>query len=194
MFKWLLKQLTEADEDVESLGSERGLEAFLDSLPVTVPMRTVEALGEPFEKAPASELAPARLRRALLRLDERAREPLAHVWNELFEDGVGRTISDTAWLTLARYYRNVGTGYGVCLEAFTQAPTDADRGDAILMACRSMAGSRRSAISCLPKWPRSIACCAALRRTIGSRRTIIRLHRLSSIRPRINPHGGGCVG
>jgi hypothetical protein len=65
--------LTEADEDVDSLGSERGLAAFLDGLPVTVPMRTLEALGEPFEKAAAFELAPARLRRALLCMDERLR-------------------------------------------------------------------------------------------------------------------------
>ena len=139
MFKWLLQQLTEADEDPASLGSERGLAAFIDALPAAAPMRAVEALGEPFESAPASELAPQRLRRALLRLDERAQEPLVQVWQELFGDGSGRTISDTAWLTLARYYRNVSTGYRVCLDALGQKLADADRSDAMLMACRAAA-------------------------------------------------------
>ena len=139
MFKWLLQQLTEADEDPESFGSERGLARFIDALPIAAPMRAVEALGEPFENAPASELAPERLRSALLRLDECAQEPLAQVWQELFGDGVGRTISDTAWLTLARYYRNVNTGYRVCLDALPQKLSDADRSVGLLMVCRAAA-------------------------------------------------------
>lgn len=143
MFKWLVQQFTQADEDPESLGSDRGLQAFIERLPVTIPVRTVEALGEPFENAPALEIPVDRLRRALLLLDERAQEPLALVWNEVFGDGVGRTISDTAWLTLARYYRNVHTGYRVCLNAVPAKPGDAERGDTMLMACRAMAALGR---------------------------------------------------
>jgi hypothetical protein len=143
MFKWLVKQFTQADEDPESLGSEQGLQAFLERLPVSIPMRTVEALGEPFENAPALEIPVDRLRRALLVLDERAQEPLAEVWNEVFGDSVGRTISDTAWLTLARFYRNVHTGYRVCLSAVQDKLADTERNDAMLMACRAMAGLGR---------------------------------------------------
>jgi hypothetical protein len=143
MFKWLVKQFTQADDDIDSLGSENGLEAFLEALPVTIPVRTVEALGEPFEHAPALEIAPERLRIALLRLDERAQEALDLVWRELFADSGGRTIADTAWLTLARYYRNVHTGYRVCLDALQGKLSDAERSDAVLMACRAMAALGR---------------------------------------------------
>ena len=139
MFKWLLQQLTEADEDLDSLGSERGLDAFLRRVSAAPPMRAVEALGEPFENAPASELAPERLRRALLRLDEHAQGPLDQLWPKLFADSGGRTMSDVAWLTLARYYRNVHTGYRVCLDALDARPSDTERRDANLMACRAMA-------------------------------------------------------
>jgi hypothetical protein len=139
MFKWLVKQFTSADEDPDSLGSETGLRAFLDGLPTTIPARTVEALGEPFEGAPALELTPAQLRRALMRLDERAQEPLELVWKELFADTLGREISDTAWLTLARYYRNVHMGYRVCLDAIERSTaSENERGEAVLMACRAV--------------------------------------------------------
>lgn len=143
MFNWLLRQLTDADEDLESLGSDRGLAAFIERLPVVVPMRTVEILGEPFENAPASELPPERLRRALLRLDERAQEPLERLWPELFADGEGRSISDSAWLTLARYYRNAHTGYRVCFDALPEKLGDGHRDEGILMACRALAALGR---------------------------------------------------
>src|SRR5690606_20387076 len=58
MFKWLASQFQRGDEDPDSLGSEKGLERFIAALPVTVPARTVEALGEPFETARALDLAP----------------------------------------------------------------------------------------------------------------------------------------
>jgi hypothetical protein len=143
MFKWLVQQFTQADDDPESLGSERGLRRFLAQLPTTIPARTVEALGEQFEKAPSLEIPPDRLQRALATIDERAQEPLTVVWGELFEDSVGRTISDTAWLTLARYYRNLHTGYRVCLDALPANPGDTHRGSAVLIACRAMAALGR---------------------------------------------------
>jgi len=145
MFKWLAKQFTQADEDPDSLGSEKGIQAFLDALPITVPARTIEAIGEPFENARGLELAPERLRRALKRLDERAQEPLITVAQGLFEDNVGRRISDSTWLTLARYYRNVHTGYRACLDALPprNGLGDDERSEALLIACRAMAALGR---------------------------------------------------
>ena len=58
MFKWLIKQFSGDDDDLESLGSERGLEAFLDALPITQPAVAVEVLSEQFERAHTLELAP----------------------------------------------------------------------------------------------------------------------------------------
>lgn len=145
MFKWLAKQFTQADEDPDSLGSEKGLQGFLDGLPVTVPASTIEMLGEQFENARGLELSPPRLRRALKRLDERAQEPLTAIWFKLFDDGTGRRISEVPWLALARYYRNVHTGYRVCLEGLLSRAEvdDEERADALLIACRTMAALGR---------------------------------------------------
>lgn len=145
MFKWLTRQFQQGDEDPESLGSEAGLEAFIAGLPVTVPARTVEALGEPFENARTLGLAPGRLRRALKRLDERAQEALDAVRDKLFEDEHGRRLSDGAWLVLARFHRNVASGYEACLDELRvrSALTDEERADAVLIACRTMAALGR---------------------------------------------------
>ena len=141
MFKWLTRQFQQGDEDRDSLGSEAGLEAFIAALPVTVPARTVEALGEPFENARTLGLAPWRLRRALKRLDERAQEALDAVRDKLFEDELGRRLSDGAWLVLARFYRNVASGYEVCLDELRVRGelSDEERADAVLIGCRTMA-------------------------------------------------------
>jgi hypothetical protein len=144
MFKWLAKQFTAADEDPDSLGSEVGLQNFIDALPVTLPARTLEAIGEQFEHARALELAPERLRRALKALDERAQAPLEAVVLGLIPDERGRELSDSAWLTLSRFHRNLYAGYRVCLDALS---TDEQRAnahaDAVLIACRSMAALSR---------------------------------------------------
>jgi cyclic-di-GMP-binding protein len=145
MFKWLARQFNQADEDADSLASERGLETFIAALPVTVPARTIEALGEPFENARSLGLAPEQLRRALKRLDERAQEALDPVWDSLFEDEQGRKLADGPWLVLARFYRNVAAGYEVCLQDLRERSehSDAERSDAVLIACRAMAALGR---------------------------------------------------
>ena len=145
MFKWLLKQFSAAEGNPDGLGSEKGLEAFIARLPVTVPASTVEALSEQFEDAPALELASDELRHALKRLDERAQEPLAAIESDLFEDRLGRAISETVWLTLARFHRNVHTGYRVCLEGLPARDEQShiEHSDAVLIACRAMAALGR---------------------------------------------------
>jgi hypothetical protein len=148
MFKWLAKQFDRDDDDPESLASEKGLENFIAAVPVTVPARTVEALGEPFESARSLGLAPDSLRRALKRLDERAQEPLQAVWERLFEDQQGRDIADGAWLVLARYFRNLHTGYNLWLDSVrgrseTGELGDQERADAVLIAGRAMAALGR---------------------------------------------------
>ncbi|MGH8666143.1 MAG: hypothetical protein ACREUX_17930, partial [Burkholderiales bacterium] len=148
MFKWLAKQFNRDDDDPESLASEKGLENFIAAVPVTVPARTVEALGEPFESARSLEFEPDPLRRALKRLDERAQEPVQAVWERLFEDENGRHISDGAWLVLARYFRNVHAGYDVWLASVRSRSepgelSDEERGDAVLIAGRAMAALGR---------------------------------------------------
>jgi len=145
MFKWLAKQFTREEDDPESLGSESGLRAFMDGLPVTQPTRTVEAIGEPFENVRGLGLEPARMRRALLRLDERAQAPLDECWSVLFSDAGGRTIGDGPWLALARYYRNVNAGYRACLDALPErsAVPEGERAEAILIAARAMYAAAR---------------------------------------------------
>ncbi len=145
MFRWLVQQFSGDGEDPHSLASERGLEEFIAGLPTTSPATTVEAISEQFEHAKSLELAPDKLRRALKRLDERAQEPAAAVGASLFEDERARTLSDTAWLTLARFYRNVHTGYRACLETLPErgAQSDAERSDAVLISARAMAALGR---------------------------------------------------
>jgi hypothetical protein len=141
MFKWLARQFSRDADDPDSLASETGLENFIAALPVTVPARTVEALGEPFENARSLGFEPDPLRRALKRLDERAQEPLQAVWDDVFEDEHGRGIADGAWLVLARFYRNLHAGYEVWLDAIRSRDElgHEERSDAVLIACRAMA-------------------------------------------------------
>jgi hypothetical protein len=145
MLKWLAKQFGTGADDPDSLGSERGLQNFIDSLPLTVPARTLEAIGEQFEKARSLELPPARLAQALKRLDERAQAPLAAVTLALFADELGRELSDASWMALTRFYRNLHVGYRVCLPRLstTGATSAHERSDAVLLGCRAMAALGR---------------------------------------------------
>lgn len=145
MLKWLARQFSREDDDPDSLASETGLENFIAALPVTVPARTIEALGEPFEGARSLGLAPARLIRALKRLDERAQEPLQAVWEALFDDERGREVADGAWLVLARFFRNVYAGYDVWF-GHVRGRTelgDEERADVVLAAGRAMSALGR---------------------------------------------------
>lgn len=144
MFKWLAKQFTAPDDDPESLGSEVGLSNFIDGLPTTVPARTLEAIGEQFEHARALEIAPDRLRHALITLDERAQEPLKVVSQGLISDERSRELSDAVWLALSRFHRNLYIGYRVCLDALdTDEQRQNAHADAVLIACRSTAALAR---------------------------------------------------
>ena len=140
MFNWLIKQFS-GDEDAESLGGERGLEAFVARLSLITPASAIEAVSEQFEKAHSLELPGEKLERALKQLDERAQDPLTVVGLKLFEDKLGRKLSDTVWLTMARYYRNAHAGYRVCLEssASRDLESNSQRNDAALIASRAMA-------------------------------------------------------
>lgn len=144
MFKWLAKQFTAPDDDPESLGSEIGLSSFIEGLPTTVPSRTLEAIGEQFEHAQALEIAPDRLRHALITLDERAQPPLTAVSQILITDERGRELSDAAWLVLSRFHRNVYIGYRVCLDALSTGEQRQNaHADAVLIACRATAALAR---------------------------------------------------
>ena len=145
MFKWLGNLFSAAEDDSDNLGSEQGLEAFIARLPLTAPANTIEAVSEQFENARTRDLEPGKLRRALKRLDERAQDPLAVLSIKLFEDRLGRQLSDAVWLALTRYYRNVHTGYRVCLEAVSSRGnmSDGEHNDAALIACRAMAALGR---------------------------------------------------
>ena len=145
MFNWLVKQFSAAGDNPDSLGSEKGLQAFIARLPIAIPASTVEVLSEQFENAAALELTSDELRYALKCLDERAQEPLAEIGLNLFEDRLGRGISETVWLTLARFHRNVHTGYRVCLDGLParDQQTHIEHSDAVLIACRAMAALGR---------------------------------------------------
>ena len=144
MFNWLIKQFSAAQGN-ESLGSERGLEAFVAALPLTTPAHTVEAVSEQFENACALELSGEKLTRALKRLDERAQDPLAMLGLRLFEDKSGRNLADVVWLTMARFYRNAHNGYRACLECTASPAKQSDnrRYDTALIAARAMAALSR---------------------------------------------------
>jgi hypothetical protein len=144
MFKWLAKQFTAPDQDPDSLGSDLGLRNFIAALPVTVPARTLEAIGEQFEHARSLEIPPDRLRHALKTLDERAQEPLGALADGLIGGERGRELSDPAWLALSRYYRNLYVGYRVCLDALNNDPQRENvHADAVLITCRSTAALAR---------------------------------------------------
>ena len=145
IFKWLGDLFGAAVKDFENLGSERGLETFVARLPLAAPANTIEAVSEQFENARSLDLESGKLRRALKRLDERAQDALAVLSIRLFEDKLGRQLSDSVWLALARYSRNVHTGYRVCLEAIScrGKRSAAEENDAALIACRAMAALAR---------------------------------------------------
>jgi hypothetical protein len=145
MFKWLGDLFSIAEEDFDNLGTEEGLETFIALLPRTAPANTIEAVSEQFENARILDLESGKLMRALKRLDEHAQDPLAVLSIKLFEDKLGRQLSDPVWLAMARFYRNVYTGYRVCLEAVSSRgkESDGERNDAALIACRAMAALGR---------------------------------------------------
>jgi len=145
MLKWLAKQFGRDSDDPDSLGSERGLQNFIDSLPIAVPARTLESIGEQFENARSLELPTARLAQVLKRLDERAQGPLAAVTLALFADELGRELSDASWMALTRFYRSLHGGYRVCLPGLTTTgeTSDHERSDAVLLGCRAMAALGR---------------------------------------------------
>lgn len=141
MVRWLAKHFTGAEDGRDSLGTDAGLERFVAGLPLTAPAATVAAVSAQFERASALELDPGKLRRALKRLDEHAQGPLDALGIKLFEDRVGRQLSDPVWLAMVRYCRNVHSGYRLCLGALSSRKnqSDAERDDAVLIACRAMA-------------------------------------------------------
>jgi len=143
--RWLGNLFSAAEDAVGVLDTERGLETFIARLPLASPGGTIDAVSEQFENARALELEPGKLGRALKRLDERSQDPLAVLSIKLFEDKLGRQLSDSVWLALTRFYRNVHTGYRVCLEAVSSRGTasDGERKDAALIACRAMAALGR---------------------------------------------------
>lgn len=145
VLNWLAKPFTPAAKGLDSIGTEKGLKAFVASLPVTDPVRTVAALGAPFEMAGSLNVRPDRLRRALKHLDERAQEYIGAVLGNIFDVKGKSAISDTAWLALTRYYRDVHSGYRFCLDALParESLNSADREDCTLLAGRAMAALAR---------------------------------------------------
>ena len=143
--RWLGNLFGSTEGDFDNLGTEAGLETFIARLPPAAPASTIETVGAQFENARTIELDPGKLRRALKRLDERAQDALAVLSIKLFEDKLGRELSDPIWLAMARFYRNVHSGYRVCLEAIPSRGkrSDGSRNDAALIACRAMAALGR---------------------------------------------------
>ncbi|MFN0317337.1 MAG: hypothetical protein ACKVQA_20125 [Burkholderiales bacterium] len=137
--------LAPAHEHLDALGSEKGLKAFLAQFPAADPLRTVKVLGEVFEKAAVLNIPADKLRHALKHLDEHAQEFVNAVWDHLFDSKDLRTISDSPWLVLARYYRFVHAGYRFCLDALPDRDRlkDTERAEAVLLACRAMAALGR---------------------------------------------------
>ena len=128
----------------DSLASEAGLRAFLESIPASDPAVALAEIGKSFAGAAELQLDAAACRHAFKRLDEAAQEPLAQTWNELFGDSLGNSIADGPWDALVNYQRNVFCGYSFCLEQLpAHAKLDAaDRQDALLLANRAMAALR----------------------------------------------------
>ncbi|MSQ58404.1 MAG: hypothetical protein EXR36_01795 [Betaproteobacteria bacterium] len=144
MLNWLAKPSSESSELLDSLGSDKGLKQFWADLHVSDTVRTLDAIGEPLEKAASLNIRPDRLRHVLKHLDERAQEYIEATWARIFDSKDARAMSDSAWLVLARYYRNVHTGYRTCLDAMPAGGlSSGEREDAILLACRAMAAMGR---------------------------------------------------
>ena len=138
MLAWITEKFARTDD---SLASEAGIRAFLESLPMSAPALALADIGERFANAAELDLEPAACRRALLRLDEAAQAPVERTWNNLFDETPGKAVVDAHWQTLVSYQRNVFCGFAYCLEQLPApdqlGPTE--RKDVLLLASRAMA-------------------------------------------------------
>jgi hypothetical protein len=138
MLAWITEKFSRTDD---SLASESGMRAFLETLPLSTPVVALNDIGERFAGAAELGLEPPACRRALLRMDEVAQGPVEQIWVGLFGDGLGKSMSDLPWQTLVNYQRNVFSGYSYCLEQMP-APAEIDAAglhDAMVLANRAMA-------------------------------------------------------
>lgn len=138
MLAWITEKLSRADD---SLASESGMRAFIETLPLSTPVVALKDIGDRFSGAAELGLEPAACRRVLLRLDEVAQAPVEQIWIGLFGDGQGKSMSDVPWQAVVNYQRNVFSGYAYCLEQMP-APAELDaagRQDVLVLVNRAMA-------------------------------------------------------
>ena len=97
---WIAKKFTRADY---SPFSEAGIRELLDSIAASEHVRALNDISERFASAAELELDPVVCHRILNRLDQAAQAVLHQVYNGIFGDSVGDSISDANWHAIIKY-------------------------------------------------------------------------------------------
>jgi len=138
MLAWITGKLAPPDN---SLATEAGIDAFLESISMSKPAQALDEIGYRFASIAGAGPDSAACRRALLRLDDAAQAPQSELWQNVSSDGLGALILGSSWRALADFLRNVSCGYRNCLEQLP-APADLDDSelqDTLLMVNRAIA-------------------------------------------------------
>lgn len=138
MLDWLKKQL--GNDTAHPLGTDSGIEAFLESLPESQAIAALDSVAEVFGSAAELKLPLRRLRRALRILDKAVQPRRGELWHTLLRDSQGEQIAEANWQSLMRWYREAHLGYGYCLKGLPPRAEwdDEDREYAPLLASRAM--------------------------------------------------------
>ena len=138
MLAWITEKLTRTDNPATT---EADVRAFLEALPLAKPAIALDDIGERIAGVTEPALDPAACRRALKQLDDAAQALQGELWMSVFSDGLGTSIFDASWRSLAGYQRTIFCAYMRCL-ADLPAPAhldDTERQDVSLLANRAMA-------------------------------------------------------
>ena len=140
MFKWLVNQFSSAEAREGSLDSGTSVRAQLAELDSAPLDRVIRTLTERFDQIPRQGLTARQSSRALSQLDEYAQLRLMELWESLFSDTRGQSVSDAAWNLLIGYYRKVHAGYWYCLESQGDSNSSRarDHANAMMLASRAM--------------------------------------------------------
>jgi hypothetical protein len=130
MFDWLSSRLKKNDGDAHPLTTEAGLRQLLDEATVGSANGVLRTLAETLEDLTDLEdrIDPEARIRATLGIDERAREFLPLLWDQLFPPLLRTLLPDDVWLILASYYRHSALAASAALAVFPKAELETSSG------------------------------------------------------------------
>ena len=130
MFEWLSSRLKKNEGDTHPFSTEAGLHQSLAEATVGAASNVLRTLTEFLEDLAELELqlSPEARIRALLHIEDQAREFLSQRWDQLFPPSPATTLSDDVWLSLANYYRHSAAAATAALTVFPQEELESSRG------------------------------------------------------------------